>query len=1038
MAVALLLFCSGGCALVYQIAWLREFRLIFGNSTAASGAVLAVFMGGLGVGNALLARRLDEARRPLLWYAGLELLIAISAAISPMLIDLSRSVYVGLGGRSAMGEAGATVVRILLSILVLAIPTIAMGATFPAAAKFVTATGDTDRRWVGLIYGTNALGTVLGAALSTFFLLESLGIRHSLWSACAMNIVIAAVAAMISRRCPPQEVVTRDAVASSEGASEAAGSEAVPAGFVYLAAAVSGFVFFLMEIVWFRLLSPILGGTTFTIGLILSVVLLGIGLGGTLYAATGRLLRPTMGLFALTCAGVALALSLPFAAGDEVALAAARIRGQSDLTFGSLMLGWAQIAALCVLPVALLCGFQFPLLIALLGRGREALGRQIGNAFAWNTIGAIAGSLAGGFGLLGVLGAPGTWIGSTLLMLGLALLACVIAWRTSAARWSSAGCLVLSAAAGACLFAPGPTAVWRHSGIGAGRAEIPSEPAALKDWKRSIQRRTIWATDGGAASVALQDHDGLAFVINGKIDGNALADAGTQIMLGMLGAILHPQPRESLVVGMGTGETAGWLAEVPGMERVDVVELEPAIDEVARRCAPLNHDVLNHPRVRRIYDDAREILLTTPSHYDLIVSEPSNPYRIGIATLFTREFYEGVSRRLAPGGLFVQWLQGYDIDGETVQLVFATLRREFPHIQVWQSKPEDLLLVCSHKPQTYSETFLRERIAAEPFRSAVLQGWRAVDLEGCLSRYVAGGRLLDDVIGAADVPPLNTDNRNSLEYGFARALGRSNPYSVSNIRTRAIELGDHRPPVELDAAEWERVEAYRLISMAMFKGEIVLPPEPTLSLRQVARLLELYWQGNTDALVAEWRSQNRAPLPPTELSMLALAMAREGAPELEAQLESLEALSPTEADGIRAIRAVRQGNREEAASHLAKALRGLRTDPWGFRHVVDLLGGLAVQLAGTDPQLARPLFEAMEEPWAGYLLEDQRKLSRVALARTLVERDPTALVHALEALEPHTPWNEEFLRLRATAYRELDHPLAEQAAEELREFRAGL
>src|SRR5262249_7711863 len=155
----------------------------------------------------------------------------------------------------------------------------------------------------------------------------------------------------------------------------------------------------------------------------------------------------------------------------------------------------------------------------------------------------------------------------------------------------------------------------------------------------------------------------------------------TQIMLGLLGALLHPHPETCLVVGLGTGESAGWLAEVSSVRRVDVVELEPALDEMARRCAALNFDVLNHPKVHRIYNDAREVVLTTSQKYDLVVSEPSNPYRAGVANLFTREFYAAAANCLNDKGLFVQWLQGYEIDQDTIRTVFCTLRSQFPHVE---------------------------------------------------------------------------------------------------------------------------------------------------------------------------------------------------------------------------------------------------------------------------------------------------------------------------------------------------------------------
>ena len=249
------------------------------------------------------------------------------------------------------------------------------------------------------------------------------------------------------------------------------------------------------------------------------------------------------------------------------------------------MSGWTVVAALVVLPAAFVAGLQFPLLISLLGRGREKVGAHVGLAYAWNTAGAIVGSLAGGFGLLPILSATGTWVFVTLLLSALALAALAVSRgrreETRVRWWLPLG----AAAAGVALVSmTGPTAAWRHSPIGAGRVNLSkASPNRVQEWLRDQRRRIFWEADGVESSVAMTTTGGgLAFVVNGKIDGNTRTDAPTQVMSGLIGAALHGEPRRALVIGLGTGSTAGWLAEVPSIERVDVVELEPAILHVAR------------------------------------------------------------------------------------------------------------------------------------------------------------------------------------------------------------------------------------------------------------------------------------------------------------------------------------------------------------------------------------------------------------------------------------------------------------------------
>ena len=281
----------GVCALIFQASWFREFRLVFGASTAASSAVLAVFMGGLGIGNAVLGKRADRARSPLALYALLELAIALAAALSPLVIDVLHGLYISMGGQLAIGFPVATAVRLAISALVLGIPTFLMGGTLPAAVRAVTVCEDHQRRGAALLYGVNTLGAVVGALGSTFFALEFFGTRKTLWLACLINIGTALSALALSRyavrRGGPASMrpIARNAARTkTRTANEQVRPPSFPAYIVYGVAGIVGFAFFLMELVWYRMLCPILGGTTFTFGLILAVALTGIGLGAAAYA----------------------------------------------------------------------------------------------------------------------------------------------------------------------------------------------------------------------------------------------------------------------------------------------------------------------------------------------------------------------------------------------------------------------------------------------------------------------------------------------------------------------------------------------------------------------------------------------------------------------------------------------------------------------------------------------------------------------------------------------------------------------------------
>ena len=1039
--LSLLLFCSGLTALTIQVGWMREFRLVFGASTAASAAVVAIFMGGLGIGNALLGRRADRVESPLLMYAVLELGVGLTAALSPFLIDLVRAIYIAFGGQSVLGLGGATLMRLGLAATVLAAPTILMGGTLPAAIRAAITAQDPQRRGAGLLYGANTLGAVAGAAASTFLLLPSVGTRTTLWLGCLLSVFVAAVAWHLARRARITSSEQEQVAACKPASSLCAVNEDVRAfcpphrsiarHWVYFAAAAVGFAFFLMEVVWYRMLGPILGGTTYTFGLILAVALLGIGIGGALYAPLFRGGKVSVQSFALSCGLEAALLALPFALGDRLAILAAEYHAASR-SFGESVWGWAIVAGVTILPAAIVSGIQFPILIALLGRGDRHVGRQVGCAFAWNTCGAILGSLAGGFGILPLLSAPGAWLAVILLLAMLAMVAAAWSFRFEGERLLPAIVTGLAAATLLVFRAEGPTAAWRHSGIGAGRFALPEgNDNVLRDWIYAQRRHVLWEAEGVEAGIALVAQDGLSFFINGKCDGNAIGDAGTQLVSGVFAAMLHPNPKSAFIVGLGTGETPGWLAQVPTMARVDVVELEPAIDKMARLCRHVNHDVLNHPKVHIIYDDAREVLLTTPTRYDLIFSEPSNPYRAGIANLFTREFYLSSRQRLNEGGLFIQWVQGYEIDEQTVTTICATLASVFAHVEIWQSKAEDMLMVCSQQPIDIPADLCRRRMKGEPFRSAFAWGWRATDLEGVLARYVAGPGLVREMI--RDIDAVNSDDHNLVEYGFARTVGNpSTGFSVRALRKAAIARGYHRPSLVDGDVDWKRVDDNRQLLQALATGEVFLPPEPSAEQQARTAALRLYWEGDAAGMVTAWKSAGYEPVFPSETAILALACAHVGDPQARELLARLAEFDPIEAAAIEAHLLLRQNRYPEAAERMTRVLHAFRLHPWCLSHVTEMVFPDVLTLAARQPASATRLFAALSRPFAAYLHEEDRLATAHRVAALL---GPQAVTEILQAYEPNVPWNEAFLENRYRVYQVIRHPLTCRAQDDLHTFR---
>ncbi|HYS53763.1 MAG TPA: fused MFS/spermidine synthase [Thermoanaerobaculia bacterium] len=1008
--VAGLLFCSGACALIYQTVWMRQFRLIFGASTLATAAVLSIFMAGLGIGSALLGKRADVHPQPLRFYGNLELSIAATAALSQPLLWLIARIYFGIGGSVTLGVFFATIARLILAALVLAAPTILMGGTLPAVARAVESNDDAGRRRVALLYGVNTLGAVIGTLASTFFMLETLGNRRTLIVAVLLNALVGMVARNLA---PSPDPAPRDHPLPAER-GEGRGEGAL----VLTAAAIVGFTFLLMELVWYRMLAPLLGGTTFTFGLILAVALLGIGLGGAAYAFWGGSTRATVGGFALTCSLEALAIAIPFALGDRLAIQTNLLRSLGVIGFSGFLISWTYVTLLVVFPAAFIAGIQFPVLISLLGRGEEEVGRQVGLAYAWNTAGAIAGSLAGGFGLLPLLTAPGAWRVSIVLLALLGIAAAALSRRASPAI------IALLAIGGT--FALGPTASWRHSGIGAGRAETPDSVNGTREWVYSSRRELVWDFDGRESSVALLDSNDYAFIVNGKADGSARGDAGTQVMAGMVGAILHPNPQRALVIGLGTGSTAGWLGAISTMQRVDVVELEPAVIGVARACWAVNHDVLHNPKVHIRIADAREVLLAARDKYDIIFSEPSNPYRAGIASLFTEEFYRASEGRLNPNGIFLQWLQAYDVDTETIRTVYATMVGVFPHVETWITDTGDLLLVATRNPIRYDGDFLRRKIATEPFRSALTHAWRVESAEGFLAHFVARDSLARTL--ATQQPERNTDDRTLIEFGFARGLGIGR-FNVDELAALARNRNEDRPDRMLGSIDWDvwasnRATIHHINVLAKVSAEIDQARH---------RAVVEYHNGNLARVLAEWRAHSWPPVNSGELMMLAESLADGGSGAAAAYADQLRPWQATDADMVLARLQFRQGKIDQAAASLERVFLRSRTDPWPTSAAFDRSLDLAVLIA-KNHLYAQRMFRALEKPFAAGQWNDTRKFFRMTIANQMEGCGPHT-VAALHDLEPWPPWRRELLTLRRDCYgSSMLTALAKRAQRDLNDF----
>jgi spermidine synthase len=791
---------SGFAGLIYESIWTHYLKLYLGHAAYAQSLVLAVFMGGMAAGAATCGRFSARLASPLAAYALIEAAIGAAALVfHPLFVRLTDWSYASLLPALG-GDASALALKLAVSCLLLLPQSLALGATFPLmSAGLVRAAPADAGRSVALLYFTNSLGAAAGVLTSGFVLIAWVGLPGTLRVAAALNLAIAAAVWLLARplKAPPL------AKTSAAGA----------AGRLLVAAAcLTGLASFIYEIVWIRMLSLVLGASTHSFELMLATFILGLALGGLAVRRVDSSREPALSLgWVQLVMGLAALATLPVY-DATFGLMEALMKGMAHTDAGYLLfnLAGAGISALVMLPAAFCAGMTLPLLTAALlrrGAGEAAIGR----VYAANTLGAIAGVILAVHVGLPLAGLKGTLIAGAAIdaALGAALLAAFGARRRWIAAAAASGLAFLAVGFGVELDANKMTAgVFRYG-----------ELAASRDAK------VLFARDGKTATVHLVKYEeATSLRTNGKSDGSINMDpAGergsdeiTMVLTGALPLALKADVKQAAVIGIGTGLTMHTLLQSLEVERVETVEIEAAMAEAARGFLPRNAGAFIDPRGTIVIDDAKTFFSTHARRYDLIVSEPSNPWVSGVSSLFSREFYRRVRGHLAPGGLLVQWFQLYEIDASLVATVIGALGEEFPHYAIFAASDSDLLIVAGDAPvprEARTAVFEQPGLAKELWTVHVLT---AGDLD---ARYLGGRATLEPLFRSYGMPA-NSDYAPVLDLNAARdrftersALEVVGLLNAPLPLLELLEPGRSRRPVNPlfeGATSFERVERTRL------------------------------------------------------------------------------------------------------------------------------------------------------------------------------------------------------------------------------------
>lgn len=775
---------SGAAGLVYEVVWSRLLGLAVGVEATAVTAVLAAFMGGLTLGSWLggkLASR--PGARPLRDYALLELAVGLACLATPEvirgLVPLLRIAYADLGPGAAFDA-----VRAIACTLVLAVPATLLGATLPVLSPALVRPGEDPGESLGGLYAANTFGAVVGALLAGFALIPRLGVARANEVAVGTSVLAGGLAWWLERRRASRESVSPEPDATASALPVGVGLTGPPLGRAALAIVLVGFALsgaagMAFQLAWTRALAVVLGPTTYTFSLIVAATILGHALGSARFASRARTFpRPlaTLALAEVGAATIALA-SLPFFERAPEGLLPL-VNGAAP---GSLAHAAAEffVAFPLVAGPAFLLGAAFPLVARATVRDLAKVGRTVGTAYAWNSIGAVAGTIAGGALFLPRCGIQGT-VGAAAVLAALAGSAFLVAepQLAPALRWLA---LVLPFA----VFGVNRYAIpsWDPLRINSGAYLYAEGSTAQVKARRGggLHDERLFYREGflGTVLVARGQRGGLYLKLDGKVDaGTSTEDMRTQLLLGHVPCLVAPEEpagqapvRRALLVGLGSGVTLRAL-RAAGVPEIDLVELDPNVVDAVKDTAleVVSRRALDDPGAPRILvEDARAVLGFEPRAYDVIVSEPSNPWIAGVGNLFTRESFTLARERLSERGVFCQWVHAGYASRETFRLVARTFQSVFPDATLWEVFPNtDYLLLGARAPLLLDAGKLAKRFGPPVQRDlSVLELRAPLDI---LWTYCMGPAELRAFAGDG---PLNTDDDALLEHQAPGAMDGS-------------------------------------------------------------------------------------------------------------------------------------------------------------------------------------------------------------------------------------------------------------------------
>ncbi|MHB8929467.1 MAG: fused MFS/spermidine synthase [Melioribacteraceae bacterium] len=720
VVVSLLFVISGIAGLIYQIVWFKYLSLSLGNTTYAQMTVLAAFLGGLAFGNYLFGKKSDAFINPVKIYSLLELFIGLYCLLYPTLSVLFGNFFFAAASNFNVSSQNFFFIglKFLIAALLLFAPTVAMGGTLPVLSKFFVDKLQDTRREVAILYFLNSFGAVIGVVFAGFVLIKEFGLNITIYATACLNILAGFTGLMISRQSGK---IVNVEVAKQEIVSPLIEVGKYTAAAVVFVAGISGMAALIYEMVWVRLLINFFGSSTYAFSIMLMAFIGGITLGSLIVSQKFLKKYNYVKLLAFSQTAIAVSTMIVLLFYERLPYflwQVSAIFSKSPQSFEIFLVVEFIICFVMMVLPTLFMGMSLPIASEIISGSNKKIGFSVGRVFSVNTLGTVMGVILTGIVFIPYFGIKGSFeIGIALNLLAAIILLLSYKSFSQLEKIGATVFCVVSFLFYLILFPSWNEAVM-IKGVFKSFDETP--PASFKEFSKTLNNENIvFYEEGTTATVAVvqskTNPNNKSLIINGKPDASTYVDMPTQILLGQIPMMLHSNPKNVFVVGFGSGTTIGSVLTHP-VKNVTCAEISKEVIHASSFFEKENLSCTKDPRLKLVNEDALTLLNLSSQKYDVIISEPSNPWIAGIGNLFSKEYFEKCSSSLDSKGIMVQWFHLYEANDEVVRLVLNTFSSVFPDAQLWNSVANDIILVGYKNKPVFNAALLQNKFIVPEIR----------------------------------------------------------------------------------------------------------------------------------------------------------------------------------------------------------------------------------------------------------------------------------------------------------------------------------